>query len=367
MAEPLDATPHATSHLTPATAPIETDALIVGAGPVGLFQVFELGLLEIGAHVVDALPHAGGQCLELYADKPIYDIPALPYCTGRELVERLQKQIAPFAAGFHLGQQVSEVTTRPDGRFDVATDAGQRFVAKAIVIAGGVGAFQPRRLKVDGLDRWRGLQVSYRHHEDTPAAGQRVVVAGGGAEAVAAALDAVAQGAISVTLLHRRDDFDAADAQLARLIVARSEGRIGFVAGQASAFTEHAERLTGLVVDCNDGSAQTLPLDLLWVRLGWSPKLGPIADWGIALDRKQVVVDTHRFETSTRGIFAVGDINLYPGKRKLIVSGFHEATLAAYAVADRVRPDRAEPLLYTTTSPKLHRLLGVSPEGASKS
>src|SRR5664280_1810639 len=242
MAEPLDATPHATSHLTPATAPIETDALIVGAGPVGLFQVFELGLLEIGAHVVDALPLAGGQCLELYADKPIYDIPALPYCTGRELVERLQKQIAPFAAGFHLGQQVSEVTTRPDGR----------------------------------------------------------------------------------------DDVDAADAQLARLIVARSEGRIGFVAGQASAFTEHAERLTGLIVDCNDGSAQTLPLDLLWVRLGWSPKLGPIADWGIALDRKQVVVDTHRFETSTRGIFAVGDINLYPGKRKLIVSGFHEATPVSY-------------------------------------
>ncbi len=345
---------------------IETDALIIGAGPVGLFQIFELGLLEIGSHVVDALPHAGGQCLELYADKPIYDIPALPYCTGRELIERLTKQIAPFAAGFHLGQQVSELRVRDDQRFDVATDAGGRFVAKAIVVAGGVGSFQPRRLKVDGLDRWRGRQVSYRHHEDTDASSQRVVVAGGGAEAVAAALDAAAHGAAGVTLLHRRDDFDASNGHLARLAAARSEGRIAFFAGQASGLAEHDGRLSGLVVDCNDGSTQTLALDLLWIRLGWSPKLGPIADWGLALERKQVVVDTARFETSTPGIFAVGDINLYAGKRKLIVSGFHEATLAAYAIADRVRPERAEPLLYTTTSPKLHRLLGVTGEAAAR-
>ena len=350
----------------PVPEPIETDALIVGAGPVALFQVFELGLLEISAQVVDALPHAGGQCLELYADKPIYDIPALPYCTGRELIERLQTQIEPFATGFHLGQQVSEVAQREDGRFDVTTDIGLRFVARAIVVAGGVGAFQPRRLKVEGLDRWRGKQVSYRHHEDTEATNLHVVVAGGGDEAVSAALDAVAQGAASVTLLHRRDDFDASAANLLRLDVARAAGRIAFVAGQASGMTDDDGALTGLVVDCNDGSVQTLPLDLLWIRLGWSPKLGPIAEWGLALDRKQVVVDTARFETSTKGIFAVGDINLYPGKRKLIVSGFHEATLAAYAIAEHVRPERAEPLLYTTTSPKLHRLLNVSPEGTSR-
>ena len=340
-------------------AAIETDALIVGAGPVGLFQVFQLGLLEVGAQVVDALPHAGGQCLELYADKPIYDIPALPYCTGRELIERLEKQIAPFRAGFHLGQLVSSVALREDGRFEVGTDAGRRFVAKAIVVAGGVGAFQPRRLKIDGLERWREQQMFHRAPGAAITAGRKVVIAGNGEAAVAAALEALESGAASVTLLHRRDDFEAPDLLLLRLGLARSAGRIGFVAGQARAIASEGERLRGLVVDVNDGTTLTLGLDVLVVLLGWSPKLGPIADWGLALERKQVVVDAERFETSTPGIHAIGDVNVYPGKRKLIVSGFHEATLAAYAIADRVHPQRAQPLLYTTTSPKLHKVLGV--------
>jgi thioredoxin reductase (NADPH) len=344
------------------SAPIATDALIVGGGPVGLFQVFELGLLEVTAQVVDSLPHAGGQCLELYADKPIYDIPALPYCTGRELVERLQRQIAPFAAGFHLGQQVSSVARRDDGRFDVGTDAGTRFIATTIVVAGGVGSFQPRRLKVEGLDRWRGTQVFYRAADAAHVAAQRVVVAGAGEAAVAAALFALQAGAAGVTLVHRRDDFEAHSDELAQLAEARAAGRIGFLAGQASGLAESAGRLTGLVVACNDGNVRTLALDVLQVLLGWSPKLGPIAEWGLALERKQVVVDTERFETSVPGIYAVGDVNVYAGKRKLIVSGFHEATLAAYAIADRIHPDRAQPLLYTTTSPKLHKLLGVDPQ-----
>ena len=343
--------------------PIATDALIVGAGPVGLFQVFQLGLLEVGAQVVDALPHAGGQCLELYADKPIYDIPALPYCTGRELIERLQKQIAPFKAGFHLGQVVSAVARRDDGRFDVATDAGQRFFAKAIVIAGGVGAFQPRRLKVDGLDRWRETQMFFRDPGAEATRGCHVVVAGNGESAISAALDAADNGAASVTIVHRRDDFDAPHLLRLRFEVARASGRIGFVAAQATGVTSEGDRLTGLVVDVNDGTTRTLALDLLLVLLGWSPKLGPIAEWGLALERKQLVVDAERFETSTPGIHAIGDVNTYPGKQKLIVSGFHEATLAAYAIAERVHPDRAQPLLYTTTSPKLHKLLGVAPEG----
>ncbi|MEO8924844.1 MAG: NAD(P)/FAD-dependent oxidoreductase [Caldimonas sp.] len=342
--------------------PIATDTLIVGAGPVGLFQVFELGLLEVTAQVVDSLPHAGGQCLELYADKPIYDIPALARCTGRELVERLQQQIAPFATGFHLAQQVSRVALRDDGGFDVGTDAGTRFVAKTIVVAGGVGSFQPRRLKVEGLDRWRDTQVLYGRLE-AARAGQRIVIAGAGEAAVAAALFAAPSGAASVTLVHRRDDFEADTDSLARLAEARAAGRVGFVAGQASALAEVDGRLSGLVVSCNDGSTRTLPLDVLQVLLGWSPKLGPISDWGMALERKQIVVDTERFETSVPGIHAVGDINTYAGKRKLIVSGFHEATLAAYAIAERIHPERAQPLLYTTTSPKLHTLLGVRPEG----
>jgi thioredoxin reductase (NADPH) len=341
---------------------IATDALIVGAGPVGLFQVFELGLLEINAQLVDSLPHSGGQCLELYADKPIYDIPALPHCTGRELVERLQKQIAPFAAGVHLEQQVSLVQRREDGAFDVATDAGTRFIARTLIVAGGVGSFQPRRLKVDGLERWFQSQVFHRHTEAIGMSAQHVVIAGAGEEAVTTALAAIHAGAASVTLLHRRDDFEAGPELLARLAQARAAGRIGFVAGQASGIAQSGGRLTGLVVTCNDGSMRSLALDVLFVLLGWSPKLGPIAEWGLALERKQVVVDTERFETSAPGIFAVGDINTYPGKRKLIVSGFHEATLAAYAIAERIRPERAQPLLYTTTSPKLHRLLGVDPQ-----
>ena len=341
---------------------IATDALIVGAGPVGLFQVFELGLLEIKAQVVDSLPHIGGQCLELYADKPIYDIPALPYCSGRELVERLHKQAAPFGAAFHLGQQVSSVQQRDDGSFDVATDNGTRFVARTIIVAGGVGSFQPRRLKVAALDRWRDTQVFYRDADTIAKAKQRVVIAGAGQAAVTAALAAVQQGAASVTLLHRRDDFEADADALARLAASRAAGHIAFVAGQASGSVEGNGLLEGLVVACNDGSDLTLPLDKLLVLLGWSPKLGPIAEWGLALDRKQVVVDTERFETSVPGIYAVGDVNVYPGKRKLIVSGFHEATLAAYAIADRIYPERAQPLLYTTTSPKLHKLLGVDPQ-----
>ena len=344
--------------------PIETDALIVGAGPVGLFQVFELGLQEVRCHVVDTLPHAGGQCLELYADKPIYDIPALPFATGRELVERLLKQIEPFAATFHLEQQVSGVALRDDGRFDVDTSARKRFTAKAIVIAGGVGAFQPRRLKLEGLDAYRGTQL-FEHaaalHEQ---AGRHVVIVGNGEAAVAAAIAAAEDGAAraaSVTLVHRRDDFVAEEPALQRLRSLRAEERIAFVAGQAEGIEEAGDRLSGLKVLCSDGSSRTLPLDALYVLLGWSPRLGPIAEWGLALEKKQLVVDTARFETSTPGIHAVGDVNTYPGKRKLIVCGFHEATLAAFAIGERVFPDRALPLQYTTTSTRLHALLGVAP------
>ena len=347
-------------------APIETDALIVGAGPVALFAVFELGLLEVHAEVVDSLPFIGGQCVELYADKPIYDIPALPVATGSELIERLRQQIAPFGAGFHLGQQVSSVAAREDGRFDVATDAGQRFVAKAVVIAAGVGAFQPRTLKIDGLAEWRERQVFHRDPGAAVTAGRRIVVVGNNEAAVSAALDAVEAGAANVAVVHRRDDFDAPEPLLARFQAARASGRVEVVTAQPSGVAKADDgALQGLVVDGSDGVTRTLPLELLLVLLGWSPKLGPIAQWGLALARKQLVVDAHRFETSIAGIHAIGDAVTYPGKQKLIVCGFHEATLAAYAIAERVHPDRPQPLLYTTTSPKLHKLLGVAPEGTS--
>ena len=268
--------------------------------------------------------------------------PPCPSRTGRELTERLLKQIEPFGAGFHLGQQVSAVARRDDGRFDVATSTGTRFVAKAVVVAGGVGSFQPRRLKVDGLDRFRGTQL-FEHgatlHEH---AGQRVVIVGGTEAAVAAAIAAGEEGAAaagSVTLVHRRDDFDADEATRARLNALRASGRVEFVAGQPEAAVESDGELAA-PRPCSAATAirATLPLDALFVLLGWSPKLGPIADWGLALEKKQVVVDTASFETSTPGIFAVGDVNTYPGKQKLIVCGFHEATLAAFAIGELVHP-----------------------------
>lgn len=341
---------------------IETDALIVGAGPVGLFQVFELGLLEIKAHVVDSLAQAGGQCIELYPDKPIYDIPAVPVCTGRELTEALLKQIAPFNASFHLGHEVSLVRRREaDGRFDVATNRGTRFIAKTVFIAGGVGSFQPRTLKVEGLERHRDRQLHYRVREPAQFAGQHLVIAGGGDSALDWAL-AFADGphrVASVTLVHRRDGFRAAPASVARMHALREAGRLRFEIGEITAFAETGERLSSVTVTLAGTPARTLPCDALLVCFGLSPRLGPIAEWGLDIERRQLKVDTERFETNVPGIFAVGDINTYPGKKKLILCGFHECALAAFAAANIVFPDKRIALQYTTTSPKLHKVLGV--------
>ncbi|MDE2093222.1 MAG: NAD(P)/FAD-dependent oxidoreductase [Burkholderiales bacterium] len=344
-------------------APIETDAVVVGAGPVGLFQVFELGLQGIHAHVIDALPFPGGQCIELYPDKPIYDIPATRVCTGRELVARLLDQIEPFGAVFHLDQQVDRVQPQPDGRFLIDSSVGTRWLAKTIVIAGGVGAFQPRRLKLDGLAAFEGSQLRYRVPEAAGLAGQRVLIIGDADAALECAIGLASAGprqAASVTLMHRRDEFKAAAATIEQLQQLRAAGRVQFVAAQATAIEQAGGRLTALQVLGAEGTARTLPLDTLLVLTGLSPKLGPIADWGLALERKQLVVDTATLQTSTPGIYAVGDVNTYPGKRKLILCGFHEATLAAFAAAERVFPGRPVHLEYTTTSPRLHRALGVA-------
>ena len=343
-------------------APIETDALIVGAGPVGLFQVFELGLLEIKAHVLDSLGYPGGQCIELYPDKPIYDIPAVPVCTGKELTDNLLKQIEPFEPTFHFGHEVSVVRKRDDGRFDVVTSRGLRFVTKTIFIAAGVGSFQPRTLKVEGLDRFDGTQLHYRVRSPAEFAGKNLVIVGGGDSALDWALNFVQEGphkAESVILVHRRDGFRAAPASVARMRTLCDELEMQFMVGQVTGFEEAEGRLSSLKVTGGDGVTRVVPLDMLLVFFGLSPKLGPIADWGLALERKQIVVDTEKFETSVPGIFAVGDINTYPGKKKLILSGFHEAALAAFAAAPYVFPEKRVLLQYTTTSPKLHKVLGV--------
>ena len=345
---------------------IHTDALIVGAGPVGLFQVFQLGLLEVKAQVVDSLPAAGGQCAELYPDKPIYDLPGLPVCSGQELTERLLQQIRPFGAGMHFDQEVSAVQTQPGGdrgSFVVQTSTGTRFSTRVIIVAAGAGAFMPRPLKLPGIEAFVGSQLFYRAAHATRFEGQHLVVLGDGDTAIKTALQlahAAPGGPESVTLVHRRDQFRAEPALVERLHAACVAGALRFVAGQPTGFVRAGDRLHELQLMTGDGSTKNLRADALLVLMGVSPRLGPINDWGLALERRQVLVDTEKFQTSTPGIFAVGDINSYPGKKKLIVCGFHEATLAAYAAARLVHPDRTMPLQYTTTSPRLHQLLGVA-------
>jgi len=344
---------------TPPGGHHETDAVIIGAGPVGLFQVFELGLLEIKAHVIDSLAAVGGQCVELYPDKPIYDIPAIPSCTGQELTDGLLKQIEPFGATFHLGQEVTLVHKREDGRFDVETSLGTKFITKTIFIAAGVGSFQPRTMKVDGIDAHDGTQVFYRVKDPVQFHGKNLVICGGGDSALDWALNFVGK-AESVVLLHRRDDFRAAPASVAKMKQLCEEYEMQLIIGQVSGIEEKDGKLSELRVTGADGVTRRVPLDMLLVFYGLSPKLGPIAEWGLDIERKQLkVVSTEKFETNVPGIFAVGDINTYPGKKKLILSGFHEAALAAFGAAPYIFPDKKIHMQYTTTSPKLHKVLGV--------
>jgi thioredoxin reductase (NADPH) len=320
----------------PGVAPIEADAVVVGAGPVGLFQVFELGLLEIKAHVIDTLAYPGGQCIELYPDKPIYDIPAVPMCTGRELTDNLMKQIAPFGATFHLGQEVTVLRPEetPTGRrFHLETAKGTRFLAKTVFIAGGMGSFQPRLLRLEGLDAHVDRQMFYRVRDPSQFAGRHLVIVGGGDSALDWTLHFAGDGpdrAASLTLVHRRDGFSGAPASAAKMKELVAAGRMRFIVGQPTGIVEADGRLTGLEVTSPDESVQTVPLERLLVFFGLSPKLGPIGEWGLGIDRKQLTVDTEKFETTEPGIFAVGDVNTYPGKKKLILSGFHEAALAAF-------------------------------------
>ena len=357
---------------------IETDAVVIGAGPVGLFQVFQLGLLEVKAHVIDALPYAGGQCVELYPEKPIYDIPAVPATTGRALTQSLLQQMAPFGAQMHLGQQVESLSRADDGRLHLATAAGQNFITRALFIAAGVGAFVPRKLQVEGIAALEGRGLFYPQTDDflpqhaERLSGQHVAVLGGDATAVFAALELLAlpEGftpPASITLIHRRDVFDAPQDALAALRAARARGFIQVIAGQVMGFTSQGTALQTLEILGSDGEMHNLSAQTVLAYLGVSPKLGPIAQWGLALERKQIVVNTEDFGTELPGVFAVGDINTYPGKKKLIVCGFHEATLAAYGAMRFIAPDKKVMLQYTTTSPRLHALLGVhTPARAGK-
>lgn len=340
---------------------IETDALIIGAGPVGIFQAFQLGLLEISTHIIDALPYPGGQCVELYADKPIYDIPGVPVCTGRELIGNLMTQVGPFKPQWHLGQLVSTVQPQADGSLLVETSSGTRFLAKTLFIAAGVGAFQARMPNVEGLSAHVGKQVHLALPETPDWAGRDVVVMGDTDGALHAAIALANQTAKpkSVTLMHRRKVFVAEPATIAEFQALVDSGEIQFVAGQPTGMQEAHGRMAAMQYLDSEGKEQTLPVDELLVLLGLSPKLGPIAHWGLEMERRQLKVNTESFATDVAGIFAVGDVNTYPGKKKLILCGFHETVLAAFGAAAIVFPQKKVLLQYTTTSTRLHTLLGV--------
>lgn len=355
MAEPEAYSPVA-AH--PADA-ITTDVVIIGAGPCGLFQVFELGLLGIKAHVVDSLATTGGQCTELYPDKPIYDIPALPVCGAQELVDRLLEQIKPFEPQFHLGQEVLELARRADGRrFDVVTATGTRFDAGAVIIAGGVGSFQPRRLIVEGAADLEGRAVHYRVRRAEDFHGRRLLVLGGGDSALDWTLN-LGPRAAALTLAHRRTEFRGAPASLEQVRKLAEAGTVRVLAGTVKSLVVEGAELKGAVVACLDGGEESVPCEHILAFFGLHPKLGPIAEWGLELEKKALRVDTEKFQTSQPGIFAVGDINTYPGKKKLILSGFHEAALAAFGVQSWLYPDKKQFLQYTTTSPIMHKRLGV--------
>ncbi len=338
---------------------IQTDAVIVGAGPCGLFQVFELGLLGLKADIVDSMRAPGGQCTELYPDKPIYDIPALPVVSAEELIERLLEQIKPFEPRFHLGEEVTEVEGDGSGPFRVRTSAGTEFEARTVIIAGGVGSFQPRKLRTAGIEVFEGSQLHYRVRDPARFAARRLVIMGGGDSALDWLLE-LGPKAAEVTLVHRSDQFRAAPASVAKMRELEAAGRCRVIEfGTVGGFVADGDTLSRVEIAIKGGDPVTLELDDLLVFYGLAPKLGPIADWGLDLNRKTINVDTEKFQTNVPGIFAIGDINFYPGKKKLILSGFHEAALAAFAAKQHIEPGRKVHLQYTTTSPIMHERLGV--------
>ena len=338
---------------------IRTEVVIIGAGPAGLFQVFELGLLGIKAHLIDSLKQVGGQCTELYPDKPIYDIPALPICGAQELIDRLLQQIKPFGAELHLGQEALELKRQDDGRFRVLTSAGTLFDAGAVVIAGGVGSFQPRRLGIEGVEQFEGSQIHYHVKSAANFHGRRLVIFGGGDSALDWTLD-LAPKAASIALVHRRSDFRAAPASVQRMQELVAAGKLRLVEGLAHSLHHDAGALKGVQLKSAAGDLELLDAEHLLVFFGLAPKLGPIAEWGLDIDKRAIKVDTERFESNIPGVFAVGDINTYPGKKKLILSGFHEAALASFAIQHHLYPAKKQFLQYTTTSPAMQKRLGVA-------
>jgi thioredoxin reductase (NADPH) len=336
-----------------------TDVIIVGAGPVGLFAVFELGLAKLKAHVVDILDKPGGQCAELYPEKPIYDIPGLPFCTGQELTDRLLEQIRPFEPVFHFGEMVEALTKTVDGKWRLTTDTGRVLIAPVVVIAAGGGSFVPKRPPIPGIEAYEGTSVFYAVRRIDAFRGRRIVIAGGGDSALDWTVN-LAPVAAQLTLVHRRPEFRAAPDTVRKMRELEEQGLVRFELGQPAELKGGDGKLDAVVIKRTDGSTFDIETDTLLPFFGLTMKLGPIANFGLNLNENLIPVDTAKFETSTDAVFAIGDINSYPGKLKLILSGFHEAALMAQAAHRYVHPDKTLRFQYTTSSSELQRLLKVA-------
>ena len=338
---------------------IKTDVLIIGAGPVGLFAVFELGLLDIKAHLVDILDKVGGQCAELYPEKPIYDIPGIPLITGHGLTEALMQQIKPFGPTFHLGEMVTSLQKVGEPAFRVGTDRGKTFECKAVVIAAGGGSFQPKRPPIAGIEPYEGKSVHYAVRKMDAFRDKRLVIVGGGDSALDWTLN-LQPIAKRLTLVHRRDEFRGAPDSVNKMRALVAEGGMDLKIGQVTMLEGADGQLAACSIKGNDGSIARIELDSMLPFFGLTMKLGPVAEWGLKMDDELIPVDTAAFETSIPGLFAVGDINTYPGKLKLILSGFHEAALMAQKAHRYVYPEKKLVFQYTTSSTSLQKKLGVA-------
>lgn len=326
-----------------------TDVLIIGAGPVGLFAVFECGMLKMKCHVIDSLEQVGGQCTALYPEKPIYDIPACPTVSGAELVTRLEEQAAPFGPVYHLNQQAEKLEKLPDGKFRVTTSRGTVITTTAIILAAGAGAFGPNKPPLQGLEEYEGSSVFYMVRRREDFRGKSLVIAGGGDSAVDWAIS-LAEVAEKIHFVHRRDKFRAAPESIDRLHKIATTGKIDIVVPyQLHALQGNGGKMSGVVVADLDGNEKTLAADTLLPFFGITPQLGPIADWGLDLQHFHVPVDQRTSETSVPGIFAVGDIATYDRKLKLILTGFAEAAQAAHAIHPLVFPGEALHFVYSTS------------------
>ena len=335
---------------------IKTDAIIIGAGPTGLFAVHQLGIIGLKCEVIDNLDRAGGQCIELYPDKPIYDIPGIPECTGRQLTEGLLKQIKPFKNNFHLGQRVEEIK-QENNFWIVKTNKGNLFSAPNIIIAGGVGSFEPRKLSLKEAEKFEGKQIFYSVTNKDLFKNKKISIFGGGDSALDWALELSKSN--DITLIHRRNEFRGAAHTLSEIKKKEKENKIIVKTPYNLKSIVSDQAMSEIEIENESGKVEKIKTDYILSFFGLIMKLGPIADWGLNINKKTIPVNTESFQTNKEGIYAVGDICVYPGKLKLILSGFHEAALAARACFKRARPNETYRFEFTTASKSIHDRLGV--------